>query len=70
MIVIKLAALLEQRGISHREAARQSGIRHPTISEMCANKSKSFPKENLDALCKTFDCKLSDIIEYVHDEKE
>lgn len=64
MIIIKLDALLKERGISQRELARRADIRHPTISEMCLNTSKSLPIENLDRICAELDCELSEIIEY------
>lgn len=64
MIIIKLDALLKERGISQRELARRVDIRHPTISEMCLNKAKSLPVENLDKICSELDCALSDIVEY------
>jgi putative transcriptional regulator len=64
MIIIKLDDLLKKKGMSQRELARLSKIRHPTISEMCLNKSKSLPVNNLDAICKILDCDLTEIIEY------
>lgn len=64
MILIKLDTLLKERGISQRELSRRTGIRHPTISEMCLNTSKSLPVENLDKICSELDCELSDIVEY------
>ncbi|KZR60380.1 helix-turn-helix domain-containing protein [Pseudobacillus badius] len=70
MIICKLDALLKEEGISQREFSRRTGIRQPTISEMCLNTSKSFPKENLDIICKTLNRKLEEIIEYVPSEKE
>jgi putative transcriptional regulator len=64
MIIIKLDDLLKKKGMSQRELSRLTEIRHPTISEMCLNKSKSLPINNLDAICKVLDCDLTDIIEY------
>jgi putative transcriptional regulator len=64
MITIKLDDLLKKKGMSQRELSRLAEIRHPTISEMCLNKSKSLPINNLDAICKVLDCDLTDIIEY------
>jgi len=64
VIIIKLVSLLKEKNISQREFARRTGIRHPTISEMCLNKVKSLPVENLDKICVELDCELSDIIEY------
>ncbi|MBY0011510.1 helix-turn-helix domain-containing protein [Paenibacillus typhae] len=64
MIIIKLDSLLKSKGISQRELARKTGIRHPTISEMCLNTSRSLPIDNLNKICIELDCDLSDIIEY------
>lgn len=70
MIEIKLNELLIKRGISQRELARLTGVRHPTISEMCLNKSKSLPVENLDAICNALDCQLSEVIEHKKEPTE
>jgi putative transcriptional regulator len=64
MIIIKLDDLLKKKGMSQRELSRLTEIRHPTINEMCLNKSKSLPVNNLDTICKVLDCDLTDIIEY------
>ncbi|MFJ5625457.1 helix-turn-helix domain-containing protein [Peribacillus loiseleuriae] len=64
MVIIKLNDLLKEKGISQRELSRQTGIRQPTISEMCLNRSKSLPVENLNVICEVLDCSLTDIIEY------
>lgn len=64
MIIIKLDNQLKTKGISQRELARKTGIRHPTISDMCLNTSRSLPLDNLDKICIALDCDLSDIIEY------
>jgi putative transcriptional regulator len=68
LISIKLNNLLDKKGMSQRELARLTNIRHPTISEMCLNKSKSLPVENLNIICVVLDCALSDIIEYQKEE--
>lgn len=70
MLYIKLEQLLTERGISHREIARRTGIRHPTISEMCANKARSLPVENLAKLCEALDCDIADILAYRKDPSE
>jgi putative transcriptional regulator len=64
MILIKLDELLKEKGISQRKLSRETGIRQPTISEMCLNRSKSLPIENLDLICDFLNCNLFDIIEY------
>lgn len=62
MINIKLDNFLKEKGISQRELSRRTGIRQPTISEMCLNKSKALSVKNLDLICTELDCDLSDII--------
>lgn len=70
MITIKLDALLKEKGISQRELSRRTGIRQPTISEMCLNKSKALPVENLNLICNELDCDLTDIIKYIKDNPD
>jgi putative transcriptional regulator len=60
---IKLAELLEERGISGREFARRTGIRHPTIHEMCRNESKSLPVDNIAKMCEVLGVDISDILQ-------
>jgi putative transcriptional regulator len=64
MIILKLNKFLKEKGISQRELSRLTGVRHPTISEMCLNRSKSLPVENLDIICTVLDCDITDIIEH------
>jgi putative transcriptional regulator len=63
MIIVKLAQVLEERNISHREFSRLTGIRHPTISAMCNNTVKHIPLENLFSICTFLDCEITDILE-------
>lgn len=60
---IKLAAILEKRGIGQREFSRMTGIRHPSIGEMCANKTVRLPLENLAKVCEVLDVGITDILE-------
>jgi putative transcriptional regulator len=64
VIIIKLAKILDERQISHREFSRMSGIRHPSVSAMCNNDVKHIPLDNLDAICNTLGCNVEDIIEH------
>ncbi|WP_067725380.1 helix-turn-helix domain-containing protein [Oceanobacillus damuensis] len=61
-IHIKLNDLLAERKISHREFARMTGIRHPSISEMCNNASKHIPLKNLAKICEVLECDIADIL--------
>lgn len=64
-IIIKLDTLLDERGMSQNELARLTGIRQPSIFEMCANKTKRVPLDNLAKICEVLNCRLTDILELV-----
>lgn len=61
-IRINLDQLLKAKGYSHREFSRMTGIRHPSISEMCNNATKRIPLENLAKICEALECEISDIL--------
>ncbi|QHZ51211.1 helix-turn-helix domain-containing protein [Paenibacillus larvae] len=65
----KLAALLEECGMSNRELSRLTGIRHPSVNEMCLNKTQRLPLENLAAICEVLGVGITDVLELVDKEK-
>lgn len=69
-VTIKLAELLERKNISHRELSRMTGIRHPSISEMCNNKTERLPLKNLAKICEVLECELTDILELQKEPSE
>ncbi|MCY9760941.1 helix-turn-helix transcriptional regulator [Paenibacillus alvei] len=69
-IKITLADILQERGISQRELSRKTGIRHPTINEMCENKTKQIPLQNLAAICNALDVDITDILKLVKEPSE
>jgi putative transcriptional regulator len=68
-IYIKLKEILEEKGISERELSRITGIRQPTINEMCRNQSKRIPLENLAKICEVLDVDIPDILELQKDRE-
>ncbi|MFQ8920961.1 MAG: helix-turn-helix domain-containing protein [Clostridium paraputrificum] len=66
-IKIKLRILMAERNIKQKELSTATGIRPNTISDMMNDTYKHISKENLDKLCKYFNCKVEDIIEYVEE---
>jgi Predicted transcriptional regulator len=64
-IIIKLDVLLDKRDMSQNELSRLTGIRQPSIFEMCANKTKHLPLKNLAKICEVLNCQLTDILELV-----
>ena len=57
----------ESRRITMAEITEATGINRVTLSKMINQKGYSTVTDNLDKLCKFFDCKLEDIAEYISD---
>lgn len=57
----------EGRRITMAEITEATGINRVTLSKMINQKGYSTVTDNLDKLCKFFDCRLEDIAEYVSD---
>ena len=55
----------EGRRITMAEITEATGINRVTLSKMINQKGYSTVTDNLDKLCKFFDCSLHDIAEYV-----
>lgn len=58
----------EDRRITMAEITEATGINRVTLSKMINQKGYSTVTDNLDKLCKFFDCKLEDIAEYISEE--
>ncbi|OZB98071.1 helix-turn-helix transcriptional regulator [Paenibacillus sp. XY044] len=61
-IFINLQYILDKKGMSARELAKRTGIRHPTISEMCNNKSRHLPLNNIALICDELEIDVSDLL--------
>lgn len=59
---INLQKLLDQKGMSQRELAKVTGIKHPTINKMCQNTLLHFPLDSLDIICEVLECEISDVL--------
>lgn len=58
----------ENRRITMAEIAEATGVNRVTLSKMINQKGYSTVTDNLDKLCKFFECKLEDIASFVDDE--
>ena len=76
MIRFKLQELLaekqfkEGRRVTLTELSEVTGINRVTISKLVNHRGYSTVTDNIDQLCKFFDCKVSDLMEYVPDSSE
>ncbi len=68
MIVINLDVMMAKRKISLNELSDKVGITLANLSILKNNKAKAIRFSTLEAICRTLDCRVEDIIEFV-DEK-
>ena len=57
----------ERRQIQLLEIAADSGVGRMTLSKLLNHHGTSIRTEYLDRLCRYFDCRVEDLIEYVPD---
>jgi putative transcriptional regulator len=60
----------ENRRITLAEVAEACGINRMTLSKIAGQRGYSTVTDNLDRLCKYFDCQISDLITYIPDLEE
>lgn len=61
-------AFKEDRRITFEELATTTGINRTTLSKMANQKGYNTTTDNLDALCKYFDCSIGDLVIYLNEE--
>ena len=65
MIKFKVKVMLAMRDMTQKELAERTGIRQPTVSEICTGAVKHLPVEALDKICEVLDCQPADLMEFV-----
>lgn len=61
-ILLYLDKILTGKNMSQHELSRLTGIRQPTINEMCRNQTVHLPLKNLAIICEVLECDISDIL--------
>ena len=69
MIVFRLDDLLWEHRKRAEEVKAATGISASTLSNIRNGKNTNISTRTLDKLCHFFDCKVSDVLEYVPDVK-
>ena len=69
MIKIKLSDLLGKHKMTQAALARATNIRPVTISKMYYEESKRLDISQLNRICSVFNCEISDLFEYIPDDK-
>jgi putative transcriptional regulator len=70
MIRIYLSKLLGERRMTQKDLAMKTGIRANTINEMYHELCERVNLEHLDKICEALDCKLTDLMDYVPNNKK
>lgn len=65
MIVIKLDDLIWEKRTTAENIAKETGLGSSTILKLRNSKNVNININTLDKLCKYFDCKLTDLIDYI-----
>jgi len=68
MIKIKLSDLLGKHKMTQKALADITGIRPATISKMYYEEIKRIEIDQMNELCKAFDCDVKDLFEYIPDK--
>lgn len=61
-VVITLDEILFKKNMSQHELSRLTGIRQPSINEMCRNQTVRLPLANLAKICEVLECDITDIL--------
>ena len=64
MIKMKLHLLLADKGLSQKDIADVLDIPKNTVSKYVNNTFNMINKQHLDVLCRYFNCKVDDLVEY------
>ncbi|MBO6180332.1 helix-turn-helix transcriptional regulator [bacterium] len=67
MIIIKLDDLIWQNKTTADEISKQTGLGSSTISKLRNSKNLNISLNTINKLCKYFNCKVSDLLEYMPD---
>ena len=69
MIKIKLSDLLGKNKMTQKALSEMANIRPATVSKMYYEEVKRIDIKHLNNICKAFNCEISELLEYIPDEK-
>ena len=68
MIKIKLSELLGKNKMTQKSLAEMAQIRPATVSKMYYEEVKRLDIKHINNICKTFNCEISELLEFVPDD--
>lgn len=69
-IHIKLAELIEERGISKNKLSHRAEMQRSQINQYCNNQVTRLDTAVLARICSTLDCRIEDLLEFIPSETE
>lgn len=70
MVKFKLKDVMKKRNVNIGQLSEMTGLHRNGISKMVNGKSKGIEFPTLDKLCDALECDVTDLIEYVKENKE
>lgn len=64
MIIFKVKELLEKNKMSRYKLRQYTNMTYTRVNDYYFSRVKSIKIEEIEQLCKVFDCKIQDIIEF------
>ena len=64
MVVFKIKDLLEKNKMSRYKMRQYTGFSYTRVNDYYFGRVKDIKTSEIDILCKLFDCKIQDLIEY------
>lgn len=67
MIKVKVPELLKEKGYNATDLMRKANIAYGTALRLSKGEAEAMSFEVLESLCKLFDVRVEDVLEYVSD---
>ena len=69
MVKIKLSELVGKEKMTQKSLAELANMRRATVSKMYYEEIKRIDIKHINNICRVFNCKISDLLEYIPDTK-
>lgn len=69
MIKVKIPNLMKKKGMNATDLMRRANIAYVTALRLSKGEAQAISFDVLEALCKLFEVKVEDILEYVPEKK-
>lgn len=70
MIRVKVPELMNEKGWTVSDLMRKANVAYPTARRLSRGQAESISFEVLNSLCKIFDARVQDILEYIPEKNK